>query len=287
MTARQVTRSLRVFTAERAPIGVTLGLALALCAGPWALVRANGPALPRSVAIVFFLLVALRIADDLHSLGHDRTASPTRALPSGRISPRAITVGAVVLFVAALLLGLPRASLALGLLASYYAGYYALADRIPVVLRPPLVNAVFAAIPAMVGLVNGAIRLPSLAMLGLFFWLSAVGHDYAHEVHALGEAPVGEVTCSTVLGPRRTTALGLLCYMGALLAAVSVARDAAGDRPVLFVASLVALFGYVAYLLARLIARPSRAAARRLYVNGFACCAAPSLLLGIDRLLGW
>ncbi len=29
------------------------------------------------------------------------------------------------------------------------------------------------------------------------------------------------------------------------------------------------------------------AAARRLYVNGFACCAAPSLLLGIDRLLGW
>jgi len=287
--AWEITRSLKVFTAERAPIGVTLGLALALCAGPWALAGGDSPALLRSVAITFLGLVVLRIADDLHSLAHDRIASPARALPSGRIAPRALRAAAAVLLAVALLLGLPWASLAFGLLASYYAGYYALASRLSVALRPPLVNAVFAAIPIVVGLVGGNAGPPSASLLALFFWLSAVGHDYAHDVHAVGEAPAGEESCSAALGPRRTAALGLLCYAGALVAAVCAARQAAaaGDQPALFVVSLVALFGYVAYLLARLVVRPSRAAARRLYVSGFACFAVPSLLLGLDRLLWW
>src|SRR3972149_2029108 len=76
VNAREIAGSLRVFTAERAPIGVTLGLALGLCAGPWAMAGGDGAALLRSVAVVFLVLVVLRIADDAGSLAHDRVAPP-------------------------------------------------------------------------------------------------------------------------------------------------------------------------------------------------------------------
>ncbi len=290
VNAREIARSLRVFTAERAPIGVTLGLALGLCAGPWAMAGGDGAALLRSVAVVFLVLVVLRIADDVRSLDHDRIASPERSLPAGRISMRPLVAGASVLFAAALLLSVPRASLALGLLALYYAGYYALGQQIPVVVRPVLVNAVFLTIPACVGLVGGDVRWRGVVMLGLFFWLSAVGHDYAHAVHAAGEGAAGVETCSRALGPRRAAGIGLACYAGGCAAGLLAVRGApalgGGDWPLLFLVGLTALFAHVAYLQVRLIAHPSRARARRLYVSGFACFAVPSLLLGLDRLLG-
>jgi hypothetical protein len=114
---------------------VVLALSVSLCAGPWALAEANGPALLRSVAVVFLVLIVLRIADDLCSLEHDRIASPERALPAGRIGARPLAVGAALLFAAAALLSAPRLTLGLGLVAAYYAAYYALVERIPVVLH--------------------------------------------------------------------------------------------------------------------------------------------------------
>jgi hypothetical protein len=53
------------------------------------------------------------------------------------------------------------------------------------------------------------------------------------------------------------------------------------------VAGLVVLYGLVGILLVRLIARPCRARAQRLYVGGMACFAVPSLMLGLDHLLRW
>jgi len=289
VNAREIARSLKVFADERAPIGVTLGLSFGLCAGSWAMSGADGPALLRVVAIVFLVLLVLRIIDDVRSLDHDRIASPERSLPAGRISVRPLVAGAAVLFAAALLLSVPRLSLALGLLALYYAGYYVLAERIPVVMRPALVNAVFLAIPAAVGLMGGDVGRHGLALLGLFFWLSAVGHDFAHAVHAAGESPAGVQTCSHVVGPRLTAVIGLACYVGGCAAGVLAVRGVpaleGGDWPRLFLVGLAALFARVAYLLARLIARPSRARARPLYVSGFATFVVPSLLLGLDRLL--
>lgn len=289
VNAREIARSLRVFADERAPIGVTLGLSFGLCVGPWAMTGGDGPVLLRVVVIVFLVLFVLRIADDVRSLDHDRIASPERVLPAGRISMPALVAGAAVLFAAALLLSVPRLSLALGLLALYYAGYYALGEQIPVVVRPVLVNAVFLTIPACVGLVGGDVRWRGVVMLGLFFWLSAVGHDYAHAVHAAGESPAGVQTCSQALGPRLTAGVGLACYVGGCAAGLLAVRGApalgGGNWP-LYLVGLTALFAHVAYLLVRLIAHPSRARARRLYVSGFACFAVPSLLLGLDRLLG-
>jgi 4-hydroxybenzoate polyprenyltransferase len=305
--AREITSSLRVFAAERAPAAVVLALAVSLCAGPWALAGEDGPALLRAVAVVFLVLTALRIVDDLRSIEHDRIASPERALPAGRIEARPLVVGAALLFAAAALVSVPRLTLGLGLLAAYYAAYYALVERIPIVLRPPLVNAVFLAIPLGVGVLSGGAGTPGAAVatggqavdgsggagapalvaLAAFYWLSAVGHDYAHEVHSADDAPSGLRTISQSLGPRVTAGVGLCCYVGGCVAGLLAARGALtpGRWPPLFVTSLAVLFGYVGFLLVRLIALPGRERARRLYVSGVVCFAVPSLLLGLDRLL--
>ena len=289
MRARDLAVSLRAFTAERAPVGVVLALSVSLSVGPWALAGGDGPALVRSAVVVFLSLVVLRIADDLRSLEHDRIASPDRALSAGRIGATPLAAGAAVLFAAAALLSAPRMTVGLGLVCAYYAAYYAVVDRIPLPLRPPLVNAAFLAIPPGVGLLVGDSGAPEAWMLGLFFWLSAVGHDYAHEVHGLAEARPGVMTCSRRLGSRLTAGVGAACYAGAFVAGLLAARGAhaLGGWPPPFMAGLIILFGYVGVRLAGLIARPCRARARRLYVSGIACFAVPSLLLGLDRLLGW
>jgi len=81
--------------------------------------------------------------------------------------------------------------------------------------------------------------------------------------------------------------IGLGCYAGGCVAGLVAAHGALvpGSWPPLFVTSLAVLFGYVGFLLVRLMARPGRERARRLYVSGVACFAVPSLLLGLDRLL--
>jgi 4-hydroxybenzoate polyprenyltransferase len=246
-------------------------------------------ALARSVGVVLLVLVVLRIADDLRSIEHDCIASPERGLPAGRIRARPLAAGAALLFVAAAALAAPRLTAALLLAGCYYAAYYRLAERVPLILRPPLVNAVFLAIPSAVGILSRAAGASGLGLLGLLFWLSAVGHDFAHEVHARREARPGVVTVSQALGPRLTSAIGAACYAGAFAAGLLAAHRARalGSWPPLFVTGLAALYAYTGVLLVGLIARPSRSRARRLYVRGVVCFAVPSLLLGFDRVLGW
>jgi hypothetical protein len=305
MLARDIPASLRAFAAERAPVGVVLALAVSLCVGPWALLGVDSLTLVRSAAVVFLVLTVLRIADDLHSLEHDRIADPGRGLPSGRIGARPLAAGAALLFAAAVALSAPRLSAGLGLLAAYYAAYFTLGERVPVVLRAPLVNAVFLAIPPAVALLSGGPATPGSAavagmewargsggteravLLGLCFWLSAVGHDFVHEVHTADEACSALRSCSQVLGPRVAAGVGLGCFAGGWAAGMLATRAAfaAGSWPPFFVTSLGALCGYVAWSSVRLIAVPGRERARRLYVSGFACFAVPSLLLGLDRLL--
>jgi len=285
----EIAGSLRAFAAERAPAGVVLALSTCLCAGPWALAGGDALALARSVGVVFLVLIVLRIADDVRSVEHDRIVSPERVLPAGKVGVRPLAAAAALLFAAAAALSVPRLTPGLALVSTYYAAYYAFAPRIPLPLRPPLINAVFLAIPLGVGQLAGDAGAPGTLLLGAFFWLSAVGHDFAHEVHAPDEAHPGVTTCSQLLGPRVTAGIGSACYAGALAAGLLAAdrAHAPGSWPPLFLVSLIALCAWTTLLLAGLIAQPRRARARRLYVSGVACFAVPSLLLGFDRLLGW
>jgi 4-hydroxybenzoate polyprenyltransferase len=285
--AVKIARALRDFAAERFPIGVALALSFALCVGPYAIVGGEWSVLPRAVAAAFLVLFVLRIADDVLSIDDDRVASPERSLPVGRISLPALWSGALALAVVALVVSFGWLSLALVLLALYYAGYFSVAERVPVAVRPVLVNVVFLLIPLSIGLLQGDVLRPVLWMIGLFFWLAAIGHDYAHSVHDESESTVGVATCSRILGPRTAAAIGLACYVGAFVVGLLAGGLRGLEGPhVLFLIGLTVLFAHVAFLCGRLIREPSRARARRLYVSGVCFFAVPSLLLGVDRLLG-
>lgn len=295
MRAGAVAASLRAFAAERAPVVVVALLAAALSAGPWALVRGDAVAFLRGALVTGLVLFILRAVDDLRSVAHDRLAHPWRGLPSGRIPRRPLAVGAALLAVGAALAGGPLLAGGLSALAACYAAYYARIGWVPLVLRPALVNGVFFAIPWGIGLLTAAPARPdagpegdALPWLAFFFWLAAIGHDYAHEVHAEGERPAGPPTVAQRIGPRAAALIALGCYVaagGAGVAVVETAR-ASGITPALFAVALLLCFGWVGPLLARLVVVPSREHARRLYVAGVACFALPSLCLAADRLLG-
>ncbi len=294
MRARDAARSLRAFADERASVPVAGALALALCAGPWALARGDGPALTRAALVLFFVLLALRIVDDLCSVAADRLAHPGRGLPSGRIATGPLAAAAATLYAAALLVGGSRLAPGLLALGACYAAHYSLADRIPLVVRPALVNAVFGAIPFGVARLvaadaRGGADARAVAALALTFWLAAVGHDVAHEVHAQSERPPGPPTVSATIGPRAAALAALGCYVAAFAAGVWSAGAVAARMgpPRLFVASLAVLSAGTLALLAALVARPCHGRARRLYVVGVLAFAVPSLMLGLDRLLSW
>jgi len=238
--------------------------------------------------MTFLTLFVLRIADDIVSVDDDRLTNPTRALPSGRVGVPALTSGATVLTVATIVCSLGRPSLGLFILGGYYTGYFLCYRRIPVALRPWFANIIFLAIPVQMYLVLERPAGLSLCALGAFFWLSAVGHDYAHSVHAAGESHPDVPSASMILGSRNVAILGLVCYVAAFAVGTSLAcgLTGCGLNPMLFFTGMTLLLLRVSFLLIRLVADPRTFRARPLYVPGFAFFLLPSLLLWLDRLLG-
>jgi hypothetical protein len=237
----------------------------------------------------FLILFVLRIVDDIVSVEEDEITNPTRALPSGRVDLQALARGAVLLTVAALVCGFGWLSLGLLVLGIYYVGFFLCARHIPFFVKPWFVNAVFFVIPMQISWIQGTFAGSILCTFGLFFWLSAVGHDFAHSVHAQGESHADVPGICETLGPRNAALVGLCCYVGAFAAGVWLACGLPGYWPIplLFLSGLALLFAWVNVLLIKLIADPCAERARRLYVGGFAFFLVPSLLLWIDNSLGF
>jgi hypothetical protein len=285
---RGIVGALSDFAAERFPLRVTVPLAVALSAGPYALSGGGSAGFARSVLAVFLVLFVLRIVDDLRSVSVDRLLHPARGLPVGRIAVPALKAGAACLLIAAFAVSAGRPTIPLTLLAAWYAVYFRSERHIPLVLRPWAVNVVFLWIPLHVVLSGGHLDPSAVAPVAAFFWLSAVGHDYLHDVRAATEAPVAPETCGRCLGPRGAVLVGTVCFVGAFVAGAWLGLRGGGvsSAPPLFLASLAVLLPLVGYLAGRLMAHPSRARARPFYVTGFAAFVLPSALLGLDRLLG-
>jgi 4-hydroxybenzoate polyprenyltransferase len=285
-----IARELRAFANERYPVVVALPVAICLSLGPYALGDGGGGwiAFARAVTTTYLILFTLRIVDDINSVDEDRITNPARVLPSRRVTTASLVAGAVVLSVAAFALSLDRSGLILGALVLYYTGYFHWSRHIPVVLRPWLVNVVFLVIPLQTGLVQGDLLRPALWMLGVFFWLSAVGHDFAHSVHAEGELHAAIQSASRVLGPRNAAIVALTCYAAAFAVGMSLAFGVPAHQPSTsaFLLGMTALSVWVGILLIRLIAVPCAARAKPLYVSGFGFLLVPSPLLWLERVLG-
>jgi len=284
VTTSEIARALRVFAHERYPIEVALPISVCLCVGPYAIAGGSWTTLLRAVVATFLFLFVLRIVDDILSISEDKTEHPGRALPSGRVSIPALGSGAALLFALALLVSYSWLSLFLILQALYYVGYFCCVKRIPAAIKPLLLNLVFLAVPSYVSLIEGDRSQPWPFLLGFLFWLSVVGHDYAHNVKASSEFSL-EVPQARVLGARGAALVGLVFYAGAFTAgALFVLQRGELQRSSFFLLGLALMFVHVMFSLIKLLVQPCCAQARRLYVSGYAFFLIPSLLLGLDRL---
>lgn len=253
-------QGIAVFVRERFPLRVSVPLAVVLSLGSLD-APMPGPWLELALC-VWLLLFCARASDDLIDRHLDAVHKPERALPSGRVTARALASAAGLAFATALLLLASRSPTAVGavtacalvLLSFYYAR-----PRIPVVLGPLLVNATFFVVMMLGPLENG---LSSRGwLLAAFVWLSTVGHDFAHSIEGNPSRGPG-----LDMAPLQRARWGATFFAAASLAGglfSALAHDA------VFAGLLFATSVWLAVLLWSLMRAPSERIARRIYVPGF------------------
>jgi 4-hydroxybenzoate polyprenyltransferase len=255
-------RSVARFVAERFPLRISLPLAVALVAAP--LPRSSWASLPSLGAVGWLLLFAARASDDVSDLARDALRRPGRGLPSGRVSARALQLATALAWLLALL-GSCLLSLRAGglvLLAIVTALLDARArERLPPLVHPVLLNAAFAVLVLLGPSVLGA-GLGQAALLSLFVWTAAVGHDVAHGLEDV--ALPG--TLRDRLSPRVRAMLGTGFFLASLFLALAYAVY---SRDPLFSLATLAGASWTGWLLAALLREPSERNARALRVPGF------------------
>lgn len=315
---------LQRYMAQRFPWKTGLMLAVILWqAVPWHRHYAISP----GIGAVFCALLALRIADDLNSIAQDRLTNPERLLVRGAISVLHMRRWAAILALAALamvliwlalrldvidgerqlrwtwylgvrfnqpdlrgshlatLFGLPwwLDLLLLPGLILWYLGYFRYKADLPLVLRPFFSNWLFLVLP----IIGCGQYLLMAIMLGLFCWLAAVGHEYAHNVRAIEEresVPAAAPDYVDSLGPLGTLALAALLYGLALASGLAYRALAVDSAPELaqrtqFFHGSMLLCGLMLVPLFWLAwVQPSRLHARRFYVPGFVFFLLPLLV---------
>jgi 4-hydroxybenzoate polyprenyltransferase len=258
--------ALRRFVAERFPPRATVPIAGLLYAAPASLVH-PGPLDATVGAVATALgLLCLRIADDLEDLERDRVLHPGRGLVSGRIDPASLRDANLAL--GAMLIVLESSSfwrlvLCLGGLAFYRVWYSSWRPHVHVVARPFFSNLVF---PAAVFHGAGPAGWRMAIPLALQAWLTAVAHEFAHNVRsAEEESPLGP-GYARALGARGTAALSAALFAAAALAA-GVLWVRLG-QPRTFLLVLLAMIAGLAFFLARLACEPGPRQSRSLYRAG-------------------
>jgi hypothetical protein len=197
----------------------------------------------------FLGLLCLRIADDLASLENDKVAHPDRGLPSGRIN-----AGNLRTFVAA------------GTILFYILYFKSFKKRLPLIIRAPWSNAIFAVIPCYVGLLSPNFVTPQVFLAGVV-WLAAVAHEWAHNVHGPDETGLGLAGYVQAIGSRQSAAVALALFAGAAFFAC-LAWLTMG-RPWVFGMLFVMTSLHVGFLGMRLIRQPEYKNAQPFYIVGF------------------
>ena len=269
------------FVGERFRPWATVPMALLLYAAPAGLGRPGLLDEAAGALATFLGLLCLRIADDLEDLEADRALHPERGLSSGRIDPKRLrdanlALGAVLFAVESS--SVWRLAFFLGACAFYRAWYAALKERVHAVARPFFSNVVF---PCAVfhGAGPGAWR--AAVPLALYAWLSAVAHEFAHNVPSVEEEPASGPGFARALGARGTALLGIALFALAGLATVRLWLGL--GRPRSLGVALVAAAGGLGFFLARLLREPGPARSRTLYRAGILFVLAPALGLLLRR----
>ena len=285
MDYSEILKDLREFVRERFPLTVSLPLTLILFAGPASLSSLNPPAWICGWVSTFLALLCLRIADDLTDIETDKITRPQRGLSSGRIMPGNLKVAVAAGLAVILLINLPTgSSLLVAVVMISYGLYFQVAkSHVPLLIRAPLSNGIFGLLPCYSGLLNHNL-LGSQFLLGLFVWLAAVGHEWAHNVHRDEDSMPGLAGYSQAVGPRRSALVaGLLFALAALCAWLAWVQI---GQPPLFGVLLLLTSIHLGVLSSKLVQNPCYLNAKPFYIFGFTFFLLPLAGLWADSLLG-
>lgn len=272
------------FIAERFPLKATFPLTAILAFGP----MSSAPfTITYGIIIfttLFLTLLAVRMADDLASIDTDRITHPERGLPSGRINAAGLTLSMVTIATMVVVLNLFRGHFSVTLfLVGYYCLYFFAIGKTPVLIKPFLSNVVFCWMPIYIAdTLLGRFSFEYL-ILGLFAYISAIAHEYAHSVHAEDEGAAKLKTYSSLLGSRRSAILSGLMYAAA--GTMGFVYWSVAGRPILFILILIVTSVQILYLEIRLIREPATHSARPFYLAGYGFFLFPYLGLILDNLI--
>lgn len=273
--------ALRSFVRERFPPWATVPIAGLLHAAPASLGRPSSLEVAEGALATFLALLCLRIADDLADLERDRALHPQRGLSSGRIDPARLLHANLALGAALVVLESTsgwRLGLFLAGCVFYRAWFSRWRARVHPVARPFLSNAVF---PLAVLHGAGAGAWQPALLLGLFAWLAAVAHEFAHNVRTPEEdGPLGP-GYARALGAGGTAVLGAALFATAALVAVLLWLVL--GRPWVFGGALLGAAAGMAFFLARLLRDRGSVSARSLYRAGIVFALIPALGLLVGR----
>ncbi len=280
----QLLETLISYTRERFPAAVTIPLALVLFGAPASLAGLGAQGYVTGFLTVFLGLLILRIVDDISDIKTDAITNPERGLVTGTIDTIQIKRACLICAAPIVLMNTSWPSLlTVSVTAGSYATFYAIKQRIPLMLRPLFVNMVFGVIPVYASSLKNFYDIHPILLLSLFVWLAVLAHDYAHSVHGPDEATANIESFSDVMGPRRSAILAAILF--ACSAATGVAFWYRGSAGTLFLTALCCTSALIGIRCTELIKRPQKATARKFYVSGFMFFLIPLMAIGVEALL--
>lgn len=263
---------------ERSPIGLIVVLSFVLF-----FAGLPGPPVDKWAALqgwlsASLLLLLARISDDMADVPIDQMTHPTRFLCQADMSThRQMRWAQWVLVGLLLILQVPSGYGLLFILAvvAIYGGFFAFKHQFPIIAQTVVVNSTLALFP-----VYGELLLTDRIggggfLMGLFFWLGALAHEYSHSLLETG----GED--STRLNPinrlnQTYLAIGSLILF-ALSGSVGLLLHGLHYTGPVFLLVLLGCMVVMVYLEIPLIRKPGRATAQPFYWFGYAFFLLPAL----------
>ncbi len=276
--------ALILFSRERFPARVTIPLSLVLFGAPASLVRPDAHRWVTGAATVFLALLALRIVDDISDIEMDAISKPERGLVCGRIDITQVKRGSSTCAALIALLNTSWPSLlTVSATAGFYAIFYGQRHRIPIMLRPFLINMIFFIIPVYVSSLKNFYDIYSILLLALFVWLAVVAHDFAHSVHGPDEGFDAIKSFSDCIGAKGSALLSAVLFACSGITG-TVFWYLSGAGP-LFLISLCCTSAFIGLRCRELIKRPRKATAKKFYVAGFLFFIVPLTAIIIETVI--
>lgn len=224
------------------------------------------------------LLLLARLSDDMADVPIDQMTHPTRFLcQSGRGTLRQMRWGQWGLVALLVILQLPSVCTLLFILSAVaiYGSFFAFKHRFPIIAQTVVVNSTLALFPLYGELsLTGQITRFGLLM-GLFFWLGALAHEYSHSLLEKGDEDPTQLNPINYLN-QQYLAIGSMILF-ALSASVGVLLYGLHYTGPVFLWVLLGCMVVTVYLEIPLIRKPSHATAKPFYWFGYAFFLLPAL----------